>query len=149
MPSGKPADNPPENFAVHLENKLQRLEEMLALTKRIGQDPFSVAQGEAEAFRDQTSRIVSEIKDIDQSLKSYGSVMKAKSASSTACQDLMNRIKTTVKALAKENADLMASIKAQQEILGEKILRLKRNKDLLKSYHPRGVNPSSLIDSTL
>jgi hypothetical protein len=149
MPSGKPADNPPEKITLHLESKLQRLEEMLALTRSIGQNPFGVAQGEAEAFRDQTCRLVSEIKAIDRTLKDCKSDMKAATAAPLACKDLLTRIKDTVRELARENADLMASIKAQQDILGEKILRLKKNKDLLNSYHPHGTNHFPLVDSTM
>lgn len=148
MLSGRPADRLREQEVNgHLENKLQKLEEMLESTKRISRNPFGVHEVEAQAFRDQTSQLVTELEGIDRSLKHLDF---RPDAPTRLCADLKQRIIETVQHLAKENSNLMASIKAQQEVLGKKIAHIKKNKDLLKTYYPQGMQTTpSGVDSTI
>jgi len=143
MPSGKPAGNPREGRAAHLKEKLDRLQEMLNLTRKVGVNPLAVGQEAAVAFRERTQAIVGEVHAIDAALKSCGPIESGSIGAEPeeGCRHLERRIQETVQRLARENADLMASIKAQQEAIGSKIARLRRHRDLLKDAGPANRHP--------
>jgi hypothetical protein len=62
---------------------------------------------------------------------------------------LEEKIAGTVMRLGKANAELMASVKAQQAIIGNKISRLKNKKDFLRNLAPSLPSEPTLVDSDL
>ncbi|MHC4943621.1 MAG: hypothetical protein ACYTG7_11445 [Planctomycetota bacterium] len=148
MPSDRSTNSPHSGYAYHLGKKLEKLQEMLVLTERISRDPFGVAQKDAENFRDRTGALSEEIRKIDQEIKDCGRQEADPFRAPQYCKALQGQISETLQRLSRENSNLMASIKAQQEIIGEKIARLKQNKDLLRTYQPNLPKEPTIVDSS-
>jgi hypothetical protein len=141
-------NSPLDKYAHHLVKKLEKLQEMLVLTERISRDPFGVAQKDAEDFRDRTGVLAAEIREIDLDLNACSGPGSDPFKAPEYCKELKGQISETLRRLASENSNLMASIKAQQEVIGEKIARLKQNKDLLRTYQPNLPTEPSIVDSS-
>lgn len=117
--------------------KLRLLEEMLEALEKLRQDPLRVDNNEAEAFRARICALVAEAEELERR-RELGEQEEG---------ELKAKIKETIGRLRDANLSLVASIKAQQAILGDKIVRLKESKGLLKSYRPDKTSEPTLIDS--
>lgn len=124
--------------------KLRVLEEMLEALEKLRQNPLRVDNNEAGAFRDRICALVAEAEELErrQDCGESGSLTPGSQE-----EELKTKIGKTIGRLRDANLSLVASIKAQQAILGDKIARLKDCKGLLKSYRPDKSSEPTLIDS--
>lgn len=110
--------------------KLKILEEMLEETQRLRGDSLSLNPKKAEAFKEKIAAYIAEMKRVD--LASLSRKDKEKED-----EILSRKIQCTIQRLMEANRNLLASAKANHEIIGDKIARLKKNKNLLKAYNPK------------
>jgi hypothetical protein len=116
---------------------------MLRLTRRLNHEPARLDGLDANSFKEKVCGLISEMKDLDLDPPTQGDCEMG-SAEEKA---LKEQIAGTVQRLMDTNHALVASIKAQQEILGEKIACLKKSRAVLKTYRPNLQKGPSLIDS--
>ena len=129
-----------------LERKLEKLLNMLAVTEKVGEDPFNLDLDAARQFEAALTGLVREIEELDRALPPGGESSESFTREEAA---LEKRIQETLRRLEAANRRLVTAIRARQEIIGKKILRLKSGKDFLDSSRS-GIDPEpGLIDSTI
>ena len=146
MPSGRPAAPSPEMGHAPLSKKLEKLEMMLEITEEAGRDPCNMSVEAVRNFNDRLCALMEEIQEMNRTMASC-SHEASPGLPPEVVESVKSRIKTTLERLMKANAKLVTSIRARQEIIGDKILRLKRGKDFLKSSKPNIDPDPGLIDS--
>jgi hypothetical protein len=148
MPSGRPAAPSPEMGVSPLTNKLEKLEMMLEITEEAERDPGNLSVQAVRKFNDRLCALMEEIQEMNRTMAS--SCHEASlGLPPEAVESIKGRIQATLERLMKANARLVTSIRARQEIIGEKIMQLKRGKDFLKSSKPNIDPDPGLIDSRI
>ena len=148
MPSGRPAAPLPEMRDSPLAKKLEKLETMLEITEEAGRDPVNLSVQAVRNFNDRLCVLMEEIQEMNRTMAS-SSQEASLGLSAEAVDSVKGRIQVTLERLMKANARLVTSIRARQEIIGDKIMRLKRGKDFLKSSKPNIDPDPGLIDSRI
>lgn len=124
-----------------LEIKLAKLEKMLKMTYKISEPSLQNNPNAAAAFTNKMQNLIGEIHSLDLEIENTPSGAVRNET------ELKMKIRATVKRLAKANASMMATIKVQQEKVGDKIMKLKQKKALLKSAPiAREPRTPSLVD---
>lgn len=135
--SNRPAGKGFDTMAQLLEKKLEKLEEMLVVTEALR------TGGKAHLFQERIGGLIDEVNQLNHALQA------SEAQTPEGTEELERKIAGTVKRLGKANAALMASVKARQEIIGNKIAKLKNKKDFLRNLDPSIPREPTLVDSDL
>lgn len=142
---------PPINKVAHQESllarKLQKLEEMLEMTENLFRDGTSDSQDASREFETRLSACIQDITAMDheQAIQQAGS----QGMSRDEDEALREKVEETLQRLKTANRKLVASVKAQQESIGNKIARLRENKSMIGRYRLNVQESPVLVDSKL
>ncbi|MFH2000034.1 MAG: hypothetical protein ABIK28_10150 [Planctomycetota bacterium] len=117
------------------------------MTQEINQPALQSNPAAAAVFTNRMHGLIGEIHSLDRVIDSNPSCGGPDLSHKEV--EIKTKIKETVMRLARANARMVASIKVQQEMIGDKILKLKKKKAFFKSTPEAGSQASSLIDTRL